>query len=101
MGLFDTIKKSKDVNNKAEWKYGLVPAVVELNEDHLRIYNSANEDIVFYRDIINVEVVPMVINIKTMVKTFSLRSRSVRGGTEKARELQGQILAKMSEYKNQ
>ena len=101
MGLFDSIKKSKEVNKKSEWRIGGIPTVVELHEDHIKIYNSAVENIVFYRDIMSVEVAPLIVNIKTNVKTYSLQSRSLRGGTDKARELQGQILAKMSECKNQ
>lgn len=101
MGLFDTMKKSKEVNKKAEWADGVIPTIVELNEDYLRLYNSATENNIFYQDIKNVEVAPMIINIKTNVKTFSLRSRKLRGGTDKARELQEQILAKMSECKHQ
>ena len=100
MGLFDSIKKSKEVNKKSEWKIGLNPVVVELNEDHLLLYNSVINDIVFYRDIRGVEVSPLVVTIKTNVKSYQLRSRSVRGGTDKARELQMQLMEKMSEYKN-
>lgn len=101
MGLFDSIKKSKEINKAAEWKIGVTPTVVELNEDHIRLYNSAVENVIYYRDIMNVEVAPLIINIKTNVKTFSLQSRKVRGGTDKARGLQSQIMSKMSEYKNQ
>ena len=101
MGLFDSIKKSKEVNKKAEWRIGAIPTVVELHEDHIKIYNSAVENFVFYQDIMSVEVAPLIVNIKTNVKTFSLQSRSVRGGSDKARGLQEQILLKMSECKNQ
>ena len=99
MGLFDTIKKSKEVNKKAEWRIGGIPTVVELHDDHIRLYNSAVENVIFYKDIMNVEVAAMVVNIKTNVKTFSLQSRSVRGGSDKARELYSQIMEKMSIYK--
>ena len=101
MGLRDRMKKSKEVNKKSEWRIGGIPTVVELNEDHIRLYNSAVENVIYYRDIMNVEVAPLIVNIKTNVKTFSLQSRKLRGGTDKARELQSQILAKMSEFKSQ
>ena len=99
MGLFDTIKKSKEVNKKAEWRIGGIPTVVELNDDHIRLYNSAVENIVFYKDILDVEVVTRIVNIRTNVKTFSLQNRKVRGGGDNARELYSQIMEKMSVYK--
>ncbi len=99
MGLFDTIKKSKEVNKKAEWRIGGIPTVVELHDDHMKIYNSAVENIVFYKDIMDVQVVRNIVNIRTNVKTYSLQNRKIRGGSPLAVELQGELLAKMSVYK--
>jgi hypothetical protein len=47
----------------------------------------------------NVEVVVNVVNIKTNVKTFSLMSKGIRGGSDRAEALGVEILRKMSEYK--
>ena len=101
MGLFDSIKKSKEINKKAEWRVNNLPTVVKLNKDHILLYNSAAENVIYYKDIVNVEVVPLIVNIRTTVKTFSLQSRKVRGGSDKARELHAQIVEKMSEVKSQ
>ena len=101
MGLFDKMKKQKEFNKKAEWKQGLIPTIVELNEDHIKLTGPASTDIVFYKDIMNLECVGMNVRIKTNVKTFSLVSEGLRGRSERARVLQEQILEKMMEYKNQ
>ena len=100
MGLFDTIKKSKDVNAKAEWKIGAFPTVVELNEDHMKLYNSATQELVFYRDIKSVEQSVNIVNIRTNVRTYSLRYRKLRGGTDKAMEFTALLSEKISQFKD-
>ena len=84
---------------KAEWKQGLIPTTVELNEDHIKLITATVTDTIFYKDIMNVEVALNIVNIKTNVKTFSLISSKLRGGNEKANELYDKILIKMSEKK--
>lgn len=93
MGLFNRNKE------KAEWKQGLIPTTVELNEDHIKLITATVTDTIFYKDIMNVEVALNIVNIKTNVKTFSLISSKLRGGNEKANELYDKILIKMSEKK--
>ena len=97
MGLFDAMKKSKEINKKAEWKQGLNNTVVELNEDHIKLYNSATSTIIFYRDLVSVDQTVNIVNIRTKAKTFPLTSRKLRGGTEKAIELQEKLIEKISE----
>ena len=99
MGLFDTITKEKNIKKNAEWKQGLIHTVVEFHDDHMKLVTSAVTDTIFYQDIMNVEVVVNVVNIKTNVKTFSLISKSIRGGSDKANQLYEEILRKMSENK--
>jgi hypothetical protein len=99
MGLFNTIKKQKNINKKAEWKQGLIQTVVELNEEYMQLITATVTDTIFYKDIMNVEVVVNVVNIKTNVKTFSLMSKGIRGGSDRAEALGVEILRKMSEYK--
>ena len=94
MGLFKRNKKEK-----AEWKQGLIPTTVELNEDHINLKTATYTDTIFYKDIMNIEVVVNIVNIKTNVKTYSLMSGKLRGGSEKADELYNQILIKISEKK--
>ena len=94
MGLFNRNKKEK-----AEWKQGLIPTTVELNEDHINLKTPTYADTIFYKDIMNIEVVVNIVNIKTNVKTYSLMSGKLRGGSEKADELYNQIITKMSEKK--
>ena len=99
MGLFDTIRKSKEVSNKAEWRMGAIPVIVELNDDHMKLITSTVTNTIFYGDIMSVEQAMSVVNIKTNVKDYSLLSKGLRGGTAKATELSNQILEKMAEYK--
>ena len=87
MGLFKRRKKS-------EWKQGLIPTDVELEKDHMKLITATNTDIIFYKDIMSLQQVPKVLNIKTNVKTYSLM-----GKTERAKELQSQIMERMSANK--
>ena len=87
MGLFNRRKKS-------EWKQGLIPTDVELLEDHMKLITATNTDIIFYQDIMSLQQVPKILNIRTNVKTYSLF-----GKTDRARELEAQILEKMSANK--
>lgn len=99
MGLFDIAKKEKNIKKKAEWKQGLIHTVVELSDDYLQLITSSKTDTIFYKDIVNVEVVMHTVTINTNVKTFSLISKGIRGGSDKANLLCTQILEKMSENK--
>jgi hypothetical protein len=99
MGLFDIAKKSKEINKKAEWKIGAIPTIVELEEDHFKLINTGKTEAIFYKDIVSVEQSINIVNIRTKVKTYSLRARKLRGGSDKAQELQLQILEKINEYK--
>lgn len=96
MGLFDGIKKNKEINKKSEWKQGLTNTILELNEDHIKLTTITKTDIVFYKDIVEVEQIRKIIYIRTIRKTYALTSRK---GKERATELQMQLLEKMSEYK--
>ena len=99
MGFLDEMKKAKNLHKKAEWKQGLSNTVVELNDDHMKLIAPGSTDIIFYKDIMNVEQNLFTVNIKTNVKTFSLISKKKRGGTDKAAELQQQLIEKISENK--
>ena len=99
MGLFDKRREQKEFNNKAEWKQGLIPTIVELNDDHMKLITQAYTDTVFYTDIMFIEHVTRVVNFRTNVKKFSLIYKNRKGGGEKAAELHSQIMAKMSENK--
>ena len=98
MGLFNTIKKQKQTNNQAEWKIGLIPTIVTLEDTHMKIANSVSEDIVFYQDIMFLEQVTRYVNIRTNVKMYSLRSNH---GSAGAKMLHRNLLEKMSKCKNQ
>lgn len=98
MGLFNTIKKQKQTNKKAEWKIGLIPTIVTLEDTHMKIANTVSEDIVFYQDIMFLEQVTRYVNIRTNVKKYSLRSNH---GSEGAKILHRDLLVKMNECKNQ
>ena len=99
MGLFDKRREQKEFNNKAEWKQGLIPTIVELNDDHMKLITQAYTDTVFYKDIMFIEQVTRIVNFQTNVKKFSLISSHRRGGGERAAELHMQILEKMSQHK--
>ena len=99
MGLFDSLKKSSEIGKKAEWKVGLAPAIIEFQEDHMKITSTGATDIIFYKDIMSVEQTAFVVTFMTNVKTFTLTSRKKRGGTDKAIALQQQILENMSKFK--
>ena len=101
MGLFDTINKQKKTNKKAEWKQGLIPTIVELKDDHMAIITATTEDIVFYQDIMFLECVVNVVNIRTNVKRYALRSGKLRGGSERADKLHSELLEKIAQSKNQ
>ena len=97
MGLFDIAKKSKEINKKAEWKIGATQTIVELEDTHMKLINISSQDIIFYKDIVSVDQTGAVVKIHTAAKTYSLISRKLRGGMDKAQELQLQILEKINE----
>ena len=99
MGLFDTFSKSKKINKQAEWKQGLMHTIVELNDEYMELITPTSKDTIFYRDIVSVDVAVNTVNIRTNAKTFSLMSKSIRGGSDKANRLYTQILEKMKENK--
>ena len=95
----DTIGLFSRNKNKPEWRQGLIPTTLELNNDHMKLITQTVTDTIFYRDIMNIEVVTNIVNIKTNVKTYSLMSSKLRGGSDKANELYNQLLVRMSENK--
>ena len=99
MGLFDSLKKSKEVQKEAEWKVGLMPTFIEFYEDYLQLVSTGATDTIFYKDIMSVEQSAFVVTLRTNVKTFALTSRKKRGGTDRAIALQHQILEKIAEKK--
>ena len=99
MGLFDSMKKSKELNKKAEWKQGLINTVIEFNPDHMKLITATYTDVIFYKDIMSVQQSVYVVNIRTNVKTYSLISKKKRGGTEKAAALTEQIIGFMNQNK--
>ena len=96
MGLFSSIKKSKDIKNNSDWRYGVNHAQLEFTPNYLKITTAAVEEVVFYKDIVNVEVVGKIVNIRTMVKTFSLISKQ---GKSHAQDLRVLLLDKVAENK--
>ena len=99
MGLFDITRKSKEIKKQAEWKQGMIPTLIELNEDHMKLVTATETDIIFYQDIVDVQQVTRIVNIRTMRNTYSLTAAKLRGGGDKAVELQMQLLEKMSKNK--
>ena len=99
MGLFDSMKKSKELNKKAEWKQGLINTVIEFNPDHMKLITATQTDVIFFKDIMSVQQVTFIVNIKTNVKTYSLSSRKKRGGSDKAAALTEQIIGFMNQNK--
>jgi hypothetical protein len=99
MGLFDSMKKTKELNKKAEWKQGIINTVIEFNPDHLKLTTATQTDVIFYKDIMSVQQATFVVNIKTNVKTYSLTPKKLRGGSEKAAALTQQIIEYMNQNK--
>ena len=99
MGLFDGMKKSKEIQKKADWKVGLMPTFIEFHDDYMQLISTGSTDTIFYKDIMSVEQTAYLVNIKTNVKTYPLTSRKKRGGTDRAIALQQQILEKIAEKK--
>lgn len=99
MGLFDSMKKTKELNKKAEWKQAMIKTVIEFNPDHMKLITATQTDVIFYKDIMSVQQATFVVNIKTNVKTYSLTPKKLRGGSEKAAALVEQITMKMNENK--
>ena len=99
MGFFDKMNEKKNFRKTAEWRQGLIHTHIELNEDHLKIITLTETDIVFYKDIVEVQQVTRVVNIRTIRKTYSLSYYKLRGGGDKAVELQMRLLELMSENK--
>ena len=99
MGLFDIARKSKEIKKQAEWKQGALPTLIEFNEDHMKLITATETDIIFYKDIVDVQQVTMIVNIRTIRKTYSLTSAKLRGGSDKAVELQMKLLELMQKNK--
>ena len=99
MGLFDSMKKSKELNKNAEWKQGIINTVIEFNDDHMKLVTATQTDVIFYKDIMGVQQSTRIVNIKTNVKTYSLISKKRRGGSENAAALTQQIIEYMNKNK--
>ena len=99
MGLFDSMKKTKELNKKAEWKQALTKTVIEFNPDHMKLITATQTDVIFYKDIMSVQQSVHVVNIRTNVKTYSLTPKKLRGGSEKAAALTQQIIEYMNQNK--
>lgn len=99
MGLFDTIRKEKNTKKEAKWKQGLIHTIVELNDNHMQLISSTQTDTIFYKDIMDIQVVRRVVNIKTNVKTFSLIAKKKYGGQDLANQLYNEVIVKMGENK--
>lgn len=99
MGLFDSGRRNKEIKKVAEWNQALMPTLLELNEDHMKLTTAAETDIVFYKDIVDIQQVSRIVTIKTLRKTYTLTARKRRGGGEKAADLQMQLLELMQKNK--
>ena len=99
MGLFDGLKKTKELNKQSNWKQGTLPTAIHFNEDHMVLETVTSNSIIFYRDIISVEQVALNVEIRTASKTFRLTSKKIRGGKDLAKDLQLDILRRVSENK--
>ena len=99
MGLFSRTKKSVEFRKQAEWEQGVIPTIIEFEDNHMKLVTEHKTDVLFYKDIVTVEQSSFTVIIQTMGKKFILMSKKKRGGSDKARELQMTLLEKMSEHK--
>ena len=99
MGLFSRTKKSVEFRKQAEWEQGVIPTIIEFEDNHMKLISEHKTDIIFYKDIVTVEQSSFVVTIQTIGKKFRLMAIKKRGGTDKAMELQMTLLEKMSEHK--
>lgn len=99
MGLFDTMKKSREIAKNAEWKKGVNNTLVELHDNHIKLITPTITDTIFYKDIVNVEQNYNTVVISTPAKTYKVVSRKLRGGSDRAAVLCQSILEQVMEYK--
>jgi hypothetical protein len=99
MGLFSRTKKSVEFRKQAEWEQGVIPTIIELEDNHMKLVTEHKTDIVFYKDIVTVEQASFTVIIQTISKKFTLMTKKKRGGSDKAKELQSILLEKMIQNK--
>ena len=101
MGLFDKFKEAGEIGKNYEWKLGIQPALVAVNDSYLHIKTGGKEVQIFYEDIQKVEKRVTAIEIKTITDKYILNPKKIRGGAELADNLYAQIIEKMNEHKAQ
>lgn len=95
LGLFDKIKKT----NNATWNVNRKPTIIELHEGFISFESAAKQVTIFYKDIKDIKLQVATITITTVVDTYKLVPRNIKGGKEKANELYTQVLDNMVECK--
>ena len=99
MGLFSRTKKSVEFRKQAEWEQGVIPTIIELEDNHMKLVTEHKTDVLFYKDIVTVEQASFTVIIQTISKKFTLMAKKKRGGSDKAKELQSILLEKMIQNK--
>ena len=99
MGLFSRTKKSVEFRKQAEWEQGVIPTIIEFEDNHMKLVTEHKTDVLFYKDIVTVEQASFTVIIQTISKKFTLMTKKKRGGSDKAKELQSILLEKMIQNK--
>lgn len=99
MGLFDNFKEAGEIGRTYEWKLGIYPAIINVEDSYIYIKTGGREFQVFYKDIQKVENRTTGIIIKTITDKHQITPKKLRGGREKVAELYADIMDKMNNQK--
>lgn len=99
MGLFDDLKEASEIGKNHEWKLGIIPALITVEDNYIYLKSGGKEVNIFYKDIQKVENKLTSIEIKTITDKYQLNPRRIRGAKDKTAELYAEIIEKMNQQK--
>ncbi len=99
MGLFDGLKEASEIGKNYEWKLGIAPALITIEDSYIHLKTGGKEVNIFYKDIQKVENKLTSIEIKTITDKYQLNPKRIRGARDKTAELYAEIIEKMNQQK--
>lgn len=95
MGLRDRFKQAGNVGKNAKWRLGSKPVVITLEDNHIHMEMGGGEINIFYKDIQQIEKLPMSIKINTIAQNYHLTTMRIKGGADLANELYAELYEKV------
>ena len=99
MGFLNKMKEAGEIGRNHEWKLGMHPILLTLEDSFIHIKGGGKEITIFYKDIQKLNNKGTAIEIKTITDKYQIIPKKLRGATGKVDELYAQILEKMNTQK--